>query len=179
METKKTSSNAKTERLRMIRARSAARRAAITQEVQVEEALGKREQDLKATSVDEKSLRSVSQLTGFLTIGVLFVAISLIVQIWATLRAKFVFTPISFLYIVFSLVLIAALVWCIRLLNQKRVLSLWVYVGFMTLYILYTMAFRWFDGKDLFMQRDFITWIVLAAILFELYRLKRKNVLVE
>jgi hypothetical protein len=41
------------------------------------------------------------------------------------------------------------------------------------------LAFRWFDGEALFIQRDFITWIVLAAILFELYRLKRKNVLVE
>lgn len=132
---------------------------------------------VKAQVLDEKSLRTIKQLTGFLTVGVVFTAITLLVQIWATLKAKFVLTSVSFLYIIFSFALIAALVWCIRLLNQKRVLSVWMFVGFTALYILYTLTFRWFDGNALFMQRDVVTWIVLAAILFELYRLKRKSAL--
>ena len=146
-------------------------------QVEVDPVIVQPQPQVKPQVVDEKSLRTINQLTGFLSVGVAFTAFSLVVQIWATLKAKFVLTPVSFLYIVFSLVLIAALVWCIRLLNQKRVLSISVFVGFMLLYILYTLAFRWFDEKALFVPMDLVAWIALAAILFELYRLHRKSIL--
>jgi len=178
MATKKETAKPKTKKASSTKPARTPRKSVSHKTVQNEPVISQPEPRLNAQIVDEKSLRTINQLNGFLTVGVVFTAVSLLVQMWATWKAKFVLTPVSFLYIVISLGLIATLVWCIRLLKQKRAVSVWVFVGFMMTYILYTLAFRWFDGKAIFVQRDVVTWIVLAAILFELYRLKRKNVLI-
>ncbi len=179
MATKKETTKPKTKKTSSTKSATTPQKSVRPKLAETEPVITQPQPQVNTQMVDEKSLQTINQLTSFLTVGVVFTAITLLVQIWATLKAKFALSSISFLYIVFSLVLIATLVWCIRLLKQKRVLSVWVFVGFMVMYILYTLAFRWFDGKVLFVQRDVVTWIVLAAILFELYRLKRKSVLVE
>lgn len=176
MEAKNTSSKAKTERLKLIRARSAARRAAVIQSVQEEE-LGKSGNKSGADFVDEKSLRSLSNLKGYLGIGVAFNALILIIRSWATLKAGFILTPLSVAYIFFSVVLIGALVWCIKLLDQRRLLAMWVFIGFIVISFFVTLALRLYGGIDAFTRSNVVAYIVQAGILFEIYRLKRKGVL--
>ena len=177
METKKTPSNAKMERLKMIRARSAARRAAVIQSVQSEAALGKSGNESGGSFVDEKSIRSLNNLKAYLGVGVCLSALMLIIQIWATLKAGLILTPISITYIFFSVVLISALVWCIKLLSQRRLLAMWVFIGIIAIRFFVTLAFRLYGGKETFTVSDIVAYIVQAAILFEIYRLKRKGVL--
>jgi hypothetical protein len=177
MATKKDTAKPKAKKVSSMKPNIAPRKPIRRKAVESEPTAVQEPSQIQTQPIDEKSLQTINQLTGFLGVGVFSIAITLIVQLWATLKAKFVLTPLSFLYIVFSLVLIAILVWCIRLVNQKQTLSIWVFVSFIATFILYSLAFRWFDGKELVKPMDIVTWIVLAFILFELYRLRRKNIL--
>jgi len=131
----------------------------------------------KVDVLDEKSRRTISNLTAYLSVGVLVNVFVLIVQFWATLKAQFVLSAVSFLYILIALVIIGTLVWCINLLKQKRIVALWAFVGFIALSFFYTVGFRWYGGKTLFMPMDLVAYVVQAVILFEIYRLKRNKIL--
>jgi len=126
---------------------------------------------------DKKSLRAISSLTGYLGIAVLLNVLMLIIQLWATFKAGYVLTSFSFVYLFLSLASIAALVWCIILLNRKNVLALWAFVGFITLSFLNTLTLRLYGGKALFVALDLVAYIVQAAILLSIYSLKRKDIL--
>jgi hypothetical protein len=177
MEAKNTSSKAKADRLKLIRARSAARRAAVIQSVQSEAALGKTDNESRASFVDEKSIRSLNTLKAYLGVGVGLSALMLIIQIWATLKAGLILTPVSIAYIFFSVGLITALVWCIKLLSQRRLLAMWVFIGIIAIRFTVTLAFRLYGGKGAFTVSDVVAYIIQAAILFEIYWLNRKGVL--
>jgi|SRR5687768_8562641 hypothetical protein len=132
----------------------------------------------RTTSADEKSLRAIRSLTGYLGIAVLFNALVLGIQLWATFKAGYILTAFSFVYLFLSLSSIGALIWCIILLNRKSALALWACTGFIAISFLSTLAVRSYGGKALFAPLDFVGYIVQAAILFSIHWLKRKDILI-
>ena len=177
MVTKKESAQPKTKKVSATTLKTARSKPARVKRAQPKPTVVSTEAPAKPQIIDEKSMRSISQITGFLSVGVLFNVVALVVQIWATLKAKFVLSAVSFAYIIASLILLAALVWCIRLLNQKRALSVWVFLGFSVISILFSMTFNSYAGKALLSLANFVALFVQALLLFELYRLQRKGVL--
>jgi hypothetical protein len=129
------------------------------------------------TSADEKSLRAIHSLTGYLSIAVILNALILLIQLWATFKAGYVLTAFSFVYLVLTISSIGALVWCIVLLNRKRALAVWVCAGFIAISFLNTLAVRSYSGKTLFVPLDLVGYGVQAAILLSIYSLKKKEIL--
>ena len=177
MVTKKESSKAKAEKPKSVKPKSATRKTPIRKIAKVQPAKVEQASEANPVFIDEKSLRTIRSLTGYLGVAAGLNAFFLIVQLWATFKVGYVLSWVSFVYILFSIALIGALVWCIKLLKQRKLLVLWVFVGFIAINFLYTLIFRFYGGKDLFSPLDIVAYIVQAAIFIDLYRLKSKDIL--
>lgn len=103
MATKKETTKPKTKKTSSTKSATTPQKSVRPKLAETEPVITQPQPQVNTQMVDEKSLQTINQLTSFLTVGVVFTAITLLVQIWATLKAKFALSSISFLYIVFLL----------------------------------------------------------------------------
>ena len=145
MTAKKESSKTREVKPRSAKTKSSIRKPASSQSVEVKPANTtntRQEPQTEAILIDGKLLKTIRSLAGYLSIAVAFNVFALIIQFWATSKAGFVLTWVSFVYIFFSVVLICTLAWCIYLLKLRRLLAFWVFVGFIMINFVY-----WFSTK--------------------------------
>jgi hypothetical protein len=167
----------KSDKAKLPKKKSAATSLPRTEIAKIDSASVNSKQQYKTTLTDEKSIRTIHSLTTYLTIGVILNSVFLIVQLWATFAAELILSSISYFYLIYDMILIGALIWCINLLKQQRLLALWVFAGFIVANFINVLLLRSYERKELFNSLDIIIYIVQAAIIFEIYRLKRNDVL--
>ena len=130
----------------------------------------------KQDSGDEKSIRSLRSLSSFITLGAWLGILAGIFLIWSMIAYKW--GSSALVSIVLSFAMAGALFWCGRLLDQKRQLAITIYIATIIASWFIVLITRVINSRTLFASRDLISLIVPVVILFEMYRLRRKGLLV-
>ena len=177
MAVKKEVTKTKAEKPKTVKPKSTTRKTISNQSVKVKPVIIKQEPEPEAVFIDRKSLKTINSLTVWLSVAAALNIFSVIIQLWATAKAGYVHTWISVLYTFLYIVLICALIWCVYLLKKRKALVFWVFAGYIAINFIHTTAFRLYEGKAFFDPLDIVVYIVEAAIVFDLYRLKRNDVL--
>jgi hypothetical protein len=175
MTVKKDVTKTKAEKPKTVKPKSTTRKTINNQSVKVKPV--KIKQEPETVFIDRKSLKTINSLTVWLSVAAVLNTFFVFVQLWATAKAGYVHTWVSVLYTLLYIVLICALVWCVYLLKKRKALAFWVFAGYITINFIHTTAFRLYEGKAFFDPLDIVVYIVEAAIIFDLYRLKRNDVL--
>ena len=135
------------------------------------------EHQIEKPEIDKKMRRILRSLTTYLTLAAFLNLILAIVGVWAILSQNLSITPIAIVSVILSLVYAGSLYWCVRLLDQRRLIALWVFLSIISVSFLFYLAVSFLQGETPFSFFDIIIFIVWAVILFDMYRLKRNGVL--
>jgi hypothetical protein len=125
---------------------------------------------------DEKSIKSLRSLTSFITLVAWVNVLVGIYLIWVMVAYHLgISTLVS---IILSFAIAGTLFWCDRLLEQKRRSAITIYALMMIVIWLVVLIMRLISSQPLFRLIDLAGLILPGAILFEMYRLRRRGFLV-
>jgi len=125
----------------------------------------------------EKSIKLIEGTTNYLTAALVPFAIYPLYLLWGLFTGRSHDLLFVGFNLVVSLSLAGVLFWCIRLLKEQRVLSLWLYLGVVVATFCYLMIYRVVTGAPIFSPADIILYGFQALILYALYSLKKSGLL--
>lgn len=134
------------------------------------------EQQPSPEITDEKLIRSLRSLASFIALGAWLGILAGIFLVWSMIAYKWGISAV--VSIVLSFAISGALFWCSRLLEQKSQLAITVYTATMITSWFLILIMRLVNSRPLFGSRDLLSLIVPGVILFEMYWLRQKKVLV-
>ncbi len=134
------------------------------------------EQQPSPLITDEKVIRSLQSLASFIALGAWLGILAGIFLIWSMISYRWGISAIVSIVLVFAIS--GVLFWCSKLLEQKSQLAITVYTVTMIASWVIVLITRLASSRPLLGARDLLSLIVPGIILFEMYRLRQKKVLV-
>ena len=125
---------------------------------------------------DEKSIKSLRSLTSIITLGAWLSMLAGIYLVWSFVAYHFgIFTLVS---AILSFVMGGLLFWCDRLLAQKRRFAITIFASMTIVSWSVILILRLINSRPLFRTTDLVSLVLPGAILFEMFRLRQKGLLV-
>ena len=125
---------------------------------------------------DRKTIRSLQSLSSIITLGAWLSILTGIVLIWMMVASNLGFFVL--VGVILAFVSGAGLFWCDRLLQQKSQRAITVYAAILIGGWVVILMMRLVNSWSLLGFRDLFGLLLPGAILFEMYKLKKKGVLV-